>query len=160
MNIKNRDTMFPVGAKVLSTDFGLGKISSVETLQTDGNDYYVIHCENNNSKIYFPTKDNKNIRQVSSKHEFEETLQILKSTRCLKKIDLKKERQIYFDRPLEKNSINNIVIRICELISTGDLIPREQKILDRLVETLELENSIIFELTLKESKEFILKFLI
>ncbi|MDA9189557.1 hypothetical protein N9O57_01105 [bacterium] len=154
MTKKNEN--FPVGAKVLSADFGQGVISAIEKIQSGGDDFYVVeYGKNKKSKNYFPTKGNKNIRQVSSKIEFEKSLELLVSSKSSVKMDSKKERQIYFDRPLEKNTIESIVIRIGELVSVSPLVPREQKILDRLTETLELENSIISDVTAEESKAFI-----
>ena len=151
--------IFSIGSKVLSIDFGEGLISAIEKLQADGDDFYVVQYGKANSKNYFPTKNNKKIRQVSSESEFKAILKILQNKRVPMKIDSRKERQAYFDRSLERNNIEKIVIRICELLSIGDLIPREQKIIDRLVETLELENSIIFSISAKESKEAISKLL-
>ncbi|MBT5095938.1 MAG: hypothetical protein HOM21_16920, partial [Halobacteriovoraceae bacterium] len=71
-----------------------------------------------------------------------------------------KERLAYFDRPLDKSNIESIVVRINEFHTVGgDLNPKEQKTLDRLIDTLRLECLIIFEFTQKASKEYISGFL-
>ena len=149
----------PIGSKVLSMEFGIGVISSVEKLKENGDDYYVIEYGKKNAKNYFPVDNNKNLRFVSSKKEFERALNVFAKEKSIKKITSKKERQLYFDRPLKKSDIKLIATRLLELTSVLDLTPREKKICDRLIETLELEASIIFKMKLNESKEFISTFL-
>lgn len=152
---ENGSKRFSIGTKVLSTDFGIGIVTAIEKLKNDGNDFYVIEYGKNKSKNYFPVEGNKKIRSVLLKTEFEEVLQTLSFSRCVMKFKSKKERQMFFDREFNQSELQSIVARLSELISIRDRTPREQKIIDRMIETLEVEASVIFKISKYKSKEFI-----
>ena len=155
---ENGSKRFSIGMKVLSIDFGIGIVTAIEKLQEDGIDFYVIEYGKNKSKNYFPVDGNNKVRSVSSKTEFEEALQTLSFSRCVMKFESKKERQIYFNREIEQNELKLIINRLAELISMSDLTPKEQKIVDLLIGTLELEASIILKISKEKSNKFISKF--
>ena len=157
--IQENNKIFSIGIKVLSSDFGVGVVSAIEKLEDDGADFYVIEYGKNKSKNYFPVEGNKKIRSVLSKTEFEEVLQTLRFSRCVMKFESKKERQMYFDREVNQSELKVILVRLAELISIRERTPREQKIIDRMNKTLEMEASIIFKINKEKSNELISKFI-
>lgn len=152
---ESNDVIFPTGTTVLSADFGIGKISSIEKLQADGDDFYVVEYGNVRSKNYFPTKGNTKIRTVSSKKDFEASLKVLKTKVSPQKFDSRKERQDYFERNLNKSTLNEIVVRITELIFMTDITPREKKVIVSMLSTLESEASIVLSMSAEESAKYI-----
>ncbi len=148
-----------IGSKVLSMKFGIGVISSIKRLQENGDNYYVVEYGKKNVKNYFPVDNNKSLRFVSSRKEFEGAFEVFEGKRESKKFSSIKERHVYFNRPFEKDNIKSIANRLLDLICTLDLTPKEQRICDKLVETVEIEASIIFKMTLSESKEFVSRIL-
>ncbi len=159
MIIQGKAQKFSIQDRVLSMDFGVGVILAIEKIQTDGDDYYVIEHGGRRSKDYFPVKDNKTIRAISSKVLFEKTLQILKKRKVKKNFESKKDRLQYFERRIDKSNVETIAIRASELFPIEDMNVKEKRIVDKLIETLELEASIIYKKTKNESKELISKFL-
>jgi len=154
---ENNDSVLSIGAKVLSTDFSIGIISAIEKVGED--DYYVIQYGSARSKNFFPIKGNTKIRAVSSKDEFEELIKVFKGKRKIEKFESKKAREVYFERQLDRSSLSEIITRVSELNPIADRSVKEKKIIERMIETLEFEASVIFDMSVEESKKYISDFL-
>ncbi len=146
-----------VGEKVLSMDFGVGVITAIERIDAREEDYYVIEYGKKNVKNYFPIKNNKKIRFVSSKELLEQSLKSFRERSDLRKFSSSKERQSHFDSAFGLK-IEQITTRIFELSSVDKRSLKEQNVIDKLLETLELECSIVFKMNASDSKEFVAKF--
>jgi RNA polymerase-interacting CarD/CdnL/TRCF family regulator len=149
----------PIGKKVISTDFGIGNIVGVEKLQEGGDDYYVIEYGSKNVKSYFPISGNKKIRFLTTQDEFMKEVKKLKSEKTVLEIQSKKDRHAYFNSVLHDSNLDQVVTKILEISSLSDLIPGEKDKFNKLVNTLELEAAIIYELTSPKSQEFIADYL-
>jgi RNA polymerase-interacting CarD/CdnL/TRCF family regulator len=147
-----------IGEKILSIDFGIGTISAIEKLQEDGDDFYVIGYGKENVKNYSPIKGNKKTRFPSAENDFLANIKKLKAKTEPLKFKSKKERQSYFNVALQMCEVDKIVSKILEIDSITDLIVVEKDKLNKLVKTLELEASLIYNLTAPKSQELISKY--
>ena len=148
-----------IGKNVISLDFGLGTISSVEKLSDDKNEeYYVIEHGNKNSRNLYPVNGNKNIRFLSSEQDFSNLLTKLKEKKdTLPLFESKKDRLEYFKATLlQAQNINKIIQGVAELSNLADLSPLEQKIYDKLINSIALEASLVLNIKKHESRDYIL----
>lgn len=153
------DKKHPIGEKILSFDFGVGIISGIEKLQKDGDDFYIIEYGKKNEKNYFPKNKNTKIRFLSAEADFLESIQKLKTKKIKKIFSSRKERQSYFSVALRNCALDQVVEKILEIKSISDLLPNESDKLTRLINTLELEASIIYNFDLSMAQEFISNYL-
>ena len=149
-----------LGKQVISLDFGLGVISSIETINSNSKEkYYVVECESKKLKNFFPVKENKSLRFITSGREILKIFHSLKKiTTFCKMFESKKERLEYFKSSLQLNDLELLVKRIIELSNIEDLSPIEKKILDKLIKSLELEVFIVLNLKRDDSNDNILNF--
>ena len=146
-----------VGEKILSVGSGVGVISGIEMVNVD--EYYVVDFGKNKMKTFFPIKNNSKIRIISSKKQFEASLDLLRTKDSKIKFDSKKERVDFFNRALCEGSLDQIVQRLAEYKSVDTLTPGEKNKVKTLVETLELEANLIYQKNDFDSKKFVESYL-
>jgi hypothetical protein len=83
----------------------------------------------------------------------------LKSEKVVKEIQSKKDRHAYFNTVLQDSNLDQVVTKILEISSLEDLIPGEKEKFNKLINTLESEAAVIYELTSPKSQEFVADFL-
>lgn len=148
-----------VGKEVISLDFGVGTISSIESLNGDNSKkYYVIEHGNKNSRNLYPVCGNKNIRFLSSERDFLNLLEGLKEKEStLPSFESKKDRLESFKATLlQAQNVDKIAEGIVELSSLKDLSPVEQKIYDKLINSIALEANLVLNIKKHESRDYIL----
>lgn len=143
---------------VLSTDFGQGEVVGIREKFDGVEDYYVVECGNTRMKNYIPVKNVKNFRYLSTRSEVEAAIHLLDDkAQPEKDFPSKKERLIYFKEAFKVHEINSIVKAVNELHSIDDLGTTEVKLLDKLIDTLVLEVSLVFKIDQAEARSLILK---
>jgi RNA polymerase-interacting CarD/CdnL/TRCF family regulator len=150
-----------IGKQIISLDFGVGVISSVETLNENGEEkYYVINHGSSKTKNLYPVKGSKGMRFLLSKKDLLDLLSLPKwRENILKLFDSKKERIDYLKSALSARSCEEIIKRILELSSLEDLSPVEKKIFDKLVDNLALEAVWVLNIQKHESRNYVLNHL-
>ena len=150
-----------IGKQVISLDFGVGIISSIETLDSNNNEeYYVVESSSNKLKIFFPIENNRDLRFVTSRVNLLKIFESLKEIpNMCKMFESKKERLEYFKSSLKLNNLKLITKRIIELSNIDDLSTIERKILDKLIKSLELEVFIVLNFKSNYPKDNILNYI-
>lgn len=144
-----------IGNTVLSIELGKGLISGVEKLQTDGPEFFVVEFSNTTTKNFFPTNDSKNLRFVSSKKTFDEAMNLLKKNNHKLEFKSKKDQIEFAKKSFKEQTVAAICEKVVELNAMDELSPMEQKFLDKYLDTLALEASIVLEMKLSEAQDFV-----
>ncbi|MDA8793312.1 hypothetical protein N9N67_08700, partial [Bacteriovoracaceae bacterium] len=143
-----------IGMKVLSLEFGAGKILGIEKIENRQEQFYVIEYGTKKSKNFFPV-NNGHVRFISSSIEFDKAINILKSKKRCKTFSSKQERQSYFKDCLKNQKTHLLAKTLAEISCHDDLSPIENKIFEQLTGTLALEASLALSISKSDSKDLI-----
>jgi len=145
-----------VGKKVVSSTFGVGVVVSVEQM-AGGNYFYVIESDALKAKTFVPVSDDTNFRLLGTKEELEVFLTALSSPlgeihHASKKDRINDYKKRSLDQRLEP--LSKILREMYEL---DDLGSSEERIFEKLLETLTKEVSIVFNLDEENSRDKIIR---
>jgi CarD family transcriptional regulator len=150
--------MLNVGDKVFVPNYGAGHIDKIETREIDGikTSYINISIVTDGIYLYIPMgkfQDYK-IRKVSDKAFMESALSIIKE----EPLFIEKKWGLRYRKNNEKISSGDVV-RLCEVVR--DLLylkrkkimpPGEKKILEKAIDMLKGEVSLVFDINLEDAK--------
>ncbi len=145
-----------IGKLVISSNFGIGTVVSVEDMTNSGRDFLVIECPGN-VKNFIPADDTASYRFLSTEVDIGKIISKLEKTRLKPKdYGSKKERIEYFKKTSKMQDINIIADLLLELISLDDRSSAEDLIMNKFVDSIALEHSIITKAKEEDSKVIIL----
>ena len=142
-----------IGKTVLSSKFGSGEVIGIEQMG-GGKDFLVIDCHEQNIKNFLPAEDTDSYRLLSTKEQFQKSLEGLKgpdSEDNTLDFESKKDRINYFK---ESSSIQNLdeILRLLNMLANLDTrSSAEDSIYSNLLDSVSLEYSIVFDLSKDES---------
>ncbi len=141
---------------VLSTDFGRGEITGIREKFDGKEDYYIVECGGAKLKNYIPVKNVKSFRHLSTKEEIESAMNGF-TEQGQDELDFpsKKDRLNYFKEAFKRHEMSSIVRVVGELSRFDDLGTIESKLLDKLIDTLVIEISLVFGINEVEAKQIL-----
>lgn len=148
-----------IGETVFSIEFGIGLIVEIGKIQAGGDDFLIVESGEDKARSYFPIAGKQKFRFVSEKNDFEMAVEVLKSKKKSMNFDSKKERINFFKESAKKYELVEIVSLLSQMNLTEDLGPMEKKLMDKFIETISEEVSILENKTVEDSREYIEKIL-
>lgn len=144
-----------IGKTVLSVDFGAGVITEISDLNMGAQDFYIIQLGGSDgSKSFVPVTRKPNFRVLTSADDFHNALNKFDKSR--EDFENKKDRINYYKDSTKKSELSNIIQNTYELYSIGgELSSAENIVLNKLVDSLSLEYSLLHDMTIDDSKEHI-----
>jgi CarD family transcriptional regulator len=150
--------MLNVGDKVFVPSYGAGYIDKIETREIQGGvtSYTNISILTDNIYLYIPISrlDDYNIRLISDKTRMENALSIIKE----EPLFIEKKWSQRYRKNNDKISSGDVV-KLCEVLrdlfylKRKEMIPPgEKKILEKAIEMLKGEVSLVFDISLEAAK--------
>lgn len=150
-----QDNSKHIGELILSSNFGYGTIVGIEQMG-QGRDFFVVDCNGNNVKSFVPVDDENSYRFLSEPSDIESVIGSLSEAPDDLFFESKKERINYFK---DQSKVQDTIL-IAKLISQmGHIDDRgstEDQVMNRLVETLALEYSLVMNKSPDECKKLVL----
>lgn len=147
-----------IGKRVLSPKFGVGIIESVESM--GGRDFLVAFSQEQNTKNFLPIDNQTEYRFLSTEDEVQSCIEGLKPHADLIDFASKQERINYFKSESKIQNLEKISFLLCELAGIDDRGTVEEASLNKLIDTLSLEVSLVLDMakvtaskTIKENLE-------
>jgi RNA polymerase-interacting CarD/CdnL/TRCF family regulator len=147
-----------IGKEVISVDFGLGTITSIQKLDDILDDFFVIECMQSSLKNFISTRDKTGFRYVSSKDDLNNSFELLRNEYCLY-FTSKKDRINFFKSSLSCESLDELIQIITEMSKLDDLSLTEKKIFSKILDSILLEISYVMEYGAEDSKHFLVSHL-
>ena len=139
-----------VGENVISIDMGLGLVSTISKTE-DGEEFYEIQFVSQGVKSIVPVNSSGHFRTLSSKEDLENLFLNLKRIQPSTVFESSKDRLLYFKKSLASNDTIRIANSVVELSLTEGLSLVEKKMLNRMVDSLALEISTVFQKSIGDS---------
>lgn len=147
-----------IGQKVISTNFGLGTIVNIEPVGSEDNLFYIIESDQN-VKSFIPFKDFTSFRLISKPDIFTQKIKELSSKSFNQDFPSKKDRINYFKGAFKNQTLDSLCSYLFHLNSFEDKGSVEVQIFNKLIDNLALEHSIVSQVNLEKSQDFIKEFL-
>ena len=144
-----------IGELILSSNFGHGTIIGIEQMG-QGRDFFVVDCSGNNVKTFVPVDDHDSYRFLSDQKGLETALGTLAETPGEIEFESKKERINYFKDQSKVQDTNSIATLISQMGHIDDRGSTEDQVMNKLVESLALEYSLIVNKSPEECKKLVL----
>lgn len=144
-----------LGRFVLSSNFGVGTVLSIEEMGGDGKKFLVIESLNNSVKNFIPIDETNYYRFAVSENEFDKITETFTSESEVPEFDSKKDRINHYKTASGIQDLEHIVQVLCELRAIDQRSSVEEQIYNRLVETVALEHSVIFQTPIAESTKHV-----
>lgn len=144
-----------LGRYVLSSNFGVGTVLSIEEMGGDGKEFLVIESLNNSVKNFIPIKETNFYRFAVSENEFDKITQHFNDVTKVPEFESKKDRINHYKSASGIQDLGHIVQVLCELRAIDQRSSVEEQIYNRLIETVALEHSVIFKTPITESTKFV-----
>ncbi len=142
-----------IGKIVLSSNFGLGKVVSIDDLGMGGKDYLVIECRDSNVKNFIPIDDKSAFRFLTELKEFNKSIERLGTDNISTDFESKKDRIEYFKSASQKQDLDSLIRVILELKAIEDRGTVEEQIFSKLIDNLALEYSVLKDEEEQASRE-------
>ncbi len=152
--VDRKDHKESIGKDVISVDFGLGTITSIQKLDDILDDFFVVECMQSNLKNFIPTRDKAGFRYVSTKDDLNNSLESLSNEYCLY-FTTKKDRINFFKTSLSCENFDDLIQIISEMSRLDDLSQVEKKIFSKILDSILLEISYVMEYGVEDSKHFL-----
>lgn len=146
---------FEINDKVISSRFGIGQITGVETLGPGDQQFISVSVIATNAKILVPQKDLKAMRKLSTPQELTEALKRLSTPQEVPLFASKKDRVLYFKAATNNQSLNDRVNLIGHLWNLEDKGKVEISIFTNMKEILVKEIQEVFGITHQEAEQWI-----
>ena len=144
-----------IGKLVISSNFGIGKIENVERVGDGSQLFLVVESIDHKLRNFIPIEDKTAYRFLADKNELDKTIENLKGDGPNKDFNSKKERINYFKDMCSMQDLDTISKLIKHLNNLSDRGSSEDQILNRLVENLALEHSVVNNVEIETSREFL-----
>ncbi len=152
--MKNTPEANLVGKKVLGLELGLATITGVESIEGEGT-FYIIEKYKENMKRYYPTKGKLGFRLLSSKDELISSIEKCQVYSSPIVFETRSQRIKYFKRESRNQDIQGLFRLFRTLTSLKTLNSFETSLLNKLTGSLITEISLVFKVTIKESKNIL-----
>lgn len=146
---------FEINDKVISTRFGIGRITGIEKVGPTEQTFFSIAVTATNAKILVPQKDLSSIRKLSEKTELESALSELGKIYPWPKFASKKDRVLYFKEEISKQALLDRVKNLTHLWNLEDKGKVEVSILSSLKDILAKEIEAVYEVSIDEANQMI-----
>lgn len=144
-----------LGRYVLSSNFGVGTVLSIEEMGGDGKQFLVIESLNNSVKNFIPVEETNYYRFAVSENEFQSITKSFEGQAPVPEFDSKKDRINHYKTASGIQDLDHIVKVLCELRAIDSRSSVEEQIFNRLVETVALEHSVVFKSPIDESTKYV-----
>ena len=144
-----------LGRYVLSSNFGVGTVLSIEEMGGDGKKFLVIESLNNSVKNFIPIEETNYYRFAVSENEFDTITKSFEGTTDVPDFDSKKDRINHYKTASGIQDLDHIVKVLCELRAIVQRSSVEEQIYNRLIETVALEHSVVFKTPVDESTKYV-----
>lgn len=152
--VNKKDHNESIGKDVISVDFGLGTITSVQKLDDILDDFFVVECMQSNLKNFIPTRDQTGFRFISSKDDLNQILESFDTNSC-PYFNSRKDRIDFFKSSLSIESFDQLVQIVSDMSQLKDLSTTEKRILKKVVDSILLEISYVMDYKIEDSKQFL-----
>lgn len=144
-----------LGRYVLSSNFGVGTVVSLEEMGGDGKRFLVIESLNNSVKNFIPIEETNYYRFAVSENEFDSIAKNFEGETEVPDFDSKKDRINHYKSASGIQDLDHIVKVLCELRAIDSRSSVEEQIYNRLIETVALEHSVVFKTPIDESTKYV-----
>ncbi len=144
-----------IGKLILSSEFGVGRIMSVNDLGIQGRFFYAVEILEKKLKNYLDVEKNESYRFVATLEEIQETFNKLKKRSIAKEFTAQKERVHYFKELSKVQTLESLSSTLLELNGVEKRTPIENDIYQRIINTLAEEHVIITGADIDRSKAII-----
>ena len=145
-----------LGKEIISTEVGVCKILSIQKIDENSDNFFVVESKEGRLRHYFPINGVTKYRFIATKKKLEDILKSINGKLERKKYDSKKDRINYFKNISRSQDIHELFIAYIDLCFIEDLGTIEKTIMDRCFATLVVEYTKVFEISEEEGKELIL----
>lgn len=144
-----------LGRYVLSSNFGVGTVLSIEEMGGDGKKFLVIESLNNSVKNFIPVEETNYYRFAVSKDEFDNITEKFKADTSVPDFESKKDRINHYKTASSIQDLDHIVQVLSELKAIDQRSSVEEQIYNRLIDTVVLEHSVVFNSSVEDSSKHV-----
>lgn len=143
-----------IGKKVLSLELGLATITGVESID-ENNFFYIVQKNGENLKRYYPIEGKRGFRFLSTRGEIIDSINKCKTFSSPIIFETSKARVNYFKKESRNQNISDLFILFRTLCFLKTPNKFEANLLNKLTGSLLVEISLVFEISLDESKQIL-----
>lgn len=147
---------FKPGQQIISNNFGLGLVVSIDTLSGGQDLFYVIEAVKGNVKNFVSVDRSDSIRAISNPKELKSTLDVLSTFELEMDFKDKKERITYYKTHSQKEDFKGLCTLLKDMDSLADRGKVEESILNQITDNIISEIKLVFDFDHTKSKEILM----